>query len=273
MPIPLRRITRRLWYFPADALEWLLGRRKPLHPPRGKNFAGAGDFQRIGEEFMRYFVELAGLRPDERVLDVGCGIGRMAVPLTCYLSSRGGYEGFDVVREGIDWCRKEITRSYPNFHFQHADLWNREYNPRGKLRASAYRFPYPDDSFDFALVVSVFTHMLPPDVENYLAQITRVLKPGARCLSTFFLFDEEARRCIREGKSILDFVHHFGTYSSTHARRPEAAVCYEEAFILDLHRKCGLEVRQPVYHGAWSGRADYLSSQDIIIASAPDVSL
>ena len=34
----------------------------------------------IGERYLQSFVELAGLTPDEAVLEPGCGTGRMAEP-------------------------------------------------------------------------------------------------------------------------------------------------------------------------------------------------
>lgn len=58
---------------------------------RGRNV------QRDGEQFLQYFIELGGLKPSDRVLDVGCGIGRLAIPLTQYLDARGGYAGLDIV--------------------------------------------------------------------------------------------------------------------------------------------------------------------------------
>ena len=83
-----------------------------------------------------------GLKPDERVLDAGCGIGRIAVPLTEYLDESGGYEGFDIAPEGIAWCRENITPRYPNFRFQVADIYNKSYNPEGSQKADEYEFPY-----------------------------------------------------------------------------------------------------------------------------------
>ena len=40
-------------------------------------------------------------QPGERVLDIGCGIGRMARPLTPYLTPPGAYDGFDINADGI----------------------------------------------------------------------------------------------------------------------------------------------------------------------------
>lgn len=48
-------------------------RRDSLVPPSWLHCIGDGDYAATGEEFFRYFTEIAGLKPHERVLDVGCG--------------------------------------------------------------------------------------------------------------------------------------------------------------------------------------------------------
>src|SRR3546814_13028266 len=59
---------------------------------------GDGDFRAIGAEFLRHFVELGGLTPEDDVLDIGCGFGRMALPLARYLPPPSRSVGFDIVR-------------------------------------------------------------------------------------------------------------------------------------------------------------------------------
>ena len=54
----------------------------------------------MGRRFLEQFVALGGLKPDHHVLDVGCGIGRMALPLTTFLSAGGEYREFDPVGKG-----------------------------------------------------------------------------------------------------------------------------------------------------------------------------
>lgn len=262
--------VRYIYYFPKDTLDLLLGRRDDLTPPTRLMFVGTRDvsvFKQNGEKYLQYFIELGGLKPDEKVLDVGCGIGRKAVPLTRYLSSKGVYEGFDIVKEGIDWCNKKISRRYPNFHFQVADIFNKQYNPQGRFNASEYRFPYEDASFDFVFLASVFTHMLPEDMENYFSEITRVLKKGGRCFITFFLANETSLALIAANKSSMDFKYQKENYLTVNANTPEIAVCYNEAFILTRYEKYGLNINAPIHYGYWCGRTDLLTYQDIIVAT------
>ena len=255
-----------------DSIDVVLGRRDEHTPPKRKStiFVGGGDFRQTGEEFVRYFIELGGLEPDAKVLDVGSGIGRMALPLTTYLQGEGSYEGLDIVPEGIQWCTQNITRKYPNFHFQLADVYNNVYNPKGQYKASEYRFPYEDRMFDFIFLTSVFTHMLPQEMEHYIAEIARTLKNDGRCLITFFLLNAESLALIDAHASILDFLdfkYDHGVYRTIDKRAPESAIAYDEHFVRGLYAKYGLHIVEPIHYGAWCGRPHYLSGQDIIVAT------
>ena len=243
-------------------------KKEELVPPQKLNsFVGGGDFKQIGEEFFKYFVELGSLKPNQRVLDVGCGTGRMAVPLMNYLDQKGSYEGFDIDSACIDWCKKNISPKCPTFNFQRADIYNKLYNPGGKYKAREYKFPYIDESFDFVFLTSVFTHLLPEDMENYLAEIARVLKRDGACLITFFLANEESLSLIQSGQSSLNFLKQSEKYLVVNVDRPEDAVAYDEPFVLNLYEKYGLKIKQPLHYGSWCGRKDFLSYQDVIVAS------
>ena len=252
-----------------DSVEYRTGlriaQRDPLIPPGWLHCVGDTDFSECGEEFFRYFTDLAGLKPDERVLDVGCGTGRMARPLTRYLTS-GTYDGIDIVAPSIEWCQRAYQSRFPNFHFHFADICNQTYNRGGNLRAAEYKFPFADSSFDFVYLTSVFTHMLPVDMENYLAEITRLLKPGGRCLITYFLLTADSLKLMSQKGSSIDFKSALPGCRVKDTADPEAAVAYEQDRILRLYEQHKLVISEPVHYGTWSGGSPGLSYQDIIVA-------
>lgn len=259
--------ARKFYFFPIDLYSTLRG-REDLVPPPSLIFVGDGDFKKTGEEFARHFIDLGGLKPDHTVLDVGCGVGRMAVPLTHYLSERGRYVGFDIVREGVDWARKNISRRFPNFTFLLADIYNKGYNPSGKTLGREYRFPVEDGTIDFVYATSVLTHLLREEMERYIAETSRVLKPGGHAFLTYFLTNDESMELMRQGKSALDFHFTVGDDRTLTIDTlvPENAIAFNESDIRALYARHGMKVLEPIRYGSWSGRSSYLSYQDIVIA-------
>lgn len=229
-------------------------------------FSNAYYYAATGQVFFEYFKGLCGLKPDEDVLDVGCGCGQMAAPLTRYLNSTSMYEGFDIVPESTKWAELNISSRYPNFHFHMADVFNQSFHPAGQCKASEYRFPYNNESFDFIFLKSVFTHMLPQDMENYFSEICRVLRKGRRCLITYFLLNTQSLAQIKANASTQDFQYVFSKYRTTSETAPEGAIAYDETYIRGLYSKFGLDITGCLY-GSWSGRKDFLNYQDIIVAS------
>lgn len=266
IPAPFRPAARRAYNTILDGIDGLAGRRDALTPPRNLLFVGRGDFKAIGREFLTYFVELGGLKPDHRVLDVGSGIGRMAVPLTGYLSPQGQYRGIEIVEEGTRWCRETITPRFPNFQFLRADVYNKLYHPKGRYQAKEYRFPFEDASFDFVFLTSVFTHMFPADTANYLSEVSRVLHPAGRCLATFFLLNDESHPLVARGASTLPFTVEGSDYRTISAEIPEEAIALEEQFVRELYQSNRLSMLEPIHYGSWCGRTAYLSYQDIVMS-------
>lgn len=244
-----------------DARDRFAGRAGRLVPPRRLQLSvGEGDFGAIGDEFLSHLVGLCGLRPEDRVLDVGCGIGRLARPLAGYLSIDGSYAGFDVNGDAIAWCTKRY-RHYPNFRFVHADVRNARYNPRGAVEAVSYAFPFGDGAFDVAVLMSVLTHLTADEALHYLGQVRRVLAPGGRVLATAFVLAPDAPA------PALSFGPAADGMAVVDPALPEEAVAYEEEWLLEALRSAGLDF-VALHPGLWSGRADGLSFQDVVIARA-----
>ncbi|WP_374307667.1 class I SAM-dependent methyltransferase [Dongia sp.] len=224
-------------------------------PPQERNFVGDGDFLAIGCEFLRHFVELGGLRPQDRVLEIGCGIGRMALPLTQYLEAPAGhYSGFDVVAAGIDWCKQNIEPAYANFEFQHLDFNNQLYNPEGRLNEQG-TLPFADASVDFLFMTSVVTHLDPAYTTFYLREAARLLRPGGRLFVTAFVLDAANRSLVDAKKARPAFIlEGDGPDYIADRAHPMAAVAFDSDWLLATARTQGLQLQRPIAFGHWSGR-------------------
>lgn len=267
LPPPIERNLRRATATALGHLGSIGFRRSDLVPPlKLRVQCGLGNWTKVGAEFRDIFVRLGGLRRSDRVLDIGCGYGRMAVALADWLDPGGSYEGIDIFPEALDWCRTRITRKHPNFRFRLIDVRSDMYNPAGAADPESLRFPYPDGSFDFVFLTSVFTHMLPPAVGNYLREIGRVLAPGGRSVITFYLLNETSVALLASGKGEPRFPTVGGTHRFADPAHPEHAVSYDEGYVRGLYAKSGLEILEPIRWGYWCGRKEFLSLHDVVIA-------
>ena len=262
LPARVKILLRRLAFFGLARADNVFPRATAA-PPAWMPFVVGGDFHAVGAEYFRYFVELGRLIPSASVLDVGCGLGRMAEPLTNYLvAPPGRYEGFDIEPEAIAWC----TRRFPHLRFQLIEGANANYY-RGPTPRAELRFPFPNADFDFVIVTSVFTQMLPAEVERYLSELARVMKPGARSLMTFFLLNPESKALIDAGQSALKFTHAYPDYRVINPRLPEAAVAHAEDRVRSWLAERALRLQEPIHYGNWCARPRFLDGQDIIIVS------
>jgi len=252
----------------GTALLAIWGADLPLPSAEDQLRVGQGDFLALANHFLKEFVQKAGLRPDEDVLDVGCGVGRMTYSLAYYLVPTARYEGFDIVEDLIGWCQQVITPRFGNFHFRFADIHNPRYNPRGNVQAVEYVFPYADASFDFVFLTSVFTHLRAPEVRHYLDEIYRVLRPGGRCLMTAFLLNDESTQLVRAGKSTLALTHPVGEGYTANPKIPESAMGFEEQLLAGWVTARGFRL-DATYYGSWPGRARFSSYQDMMVVHKP----
>jgi ubiquinone/menaquinone biosynthesis C-methylase UbiE len=118
-------------------------------------------------------VERLELRPGMAVLDVGCGPGRVAIPIASKVGPEGEVVAVDI-QPGMLRRAQEKARAakVTNIRFLEAAVGE------GKL---------PRDRFDRALLVTVLGEI--PDRERALREIFDALKPGGRLSVTEVIFD------------------------------------------------------------------------------------
>jgi SAM-dependent methyltransferase len=143
-----------------------LGRRY-THDVAMKTAVG-GQFEAFGILERAILIQY-GLKPGDYVVDVGCGSGRLAKPLSEFL--RGPYLGIDVVPDLVDFARSLVQR--PDWRFE---------------VAAGFEIPEKAGRADMVCFFSVFTHLLHEQSFVYLKDATRVLKRGGRIIFSFLEF-------------------------------------------------------------------------------------
>lgn len=263
-----RPIVRLLWNAASD-LKDLPGRLKSGRPApwRVVHNVGGGDFHRTGQALFETIRAETGLQPHETVLDMGCGAGRLAVPLCAYLSAEGRYVGFDIAPRALDFARRHVTGAAA-IEFVHADLANPEYRREGGP-APGYRFPTGDGSVDLAVATSLFTHLDAETARAYLAETGRVLRPGGRAYVTVYEVHAADRAPLDEGRARLSLAPVGGPAFSTDPAVPEAAMGFAAGALSDWIEAAGLVRERLVVRGDWRDAAPSGQLQDHLILRKP----
>jgi SAM-dependent methyltransferase len=127
------------------------------------------------------YLRESGLAPTSRMIDVGCGSLRGGVHFVAYLQS-GHYFGLDSNPSFLDaGYEKEL-----------GPLGLQPKLPRPQLVANGdFDFdPFPDN-FDFALALSLFTHLPLNHLRLCLKRLAPKMRVGGRFFATFFLMPDD----------------------------------------------------------------------------------
>jgi SAM-dependent methyltransferase len=123
---------------------------------------------------------------ESRVLDVGCGQGRLPIGILRLLGDVN-YHGIDIDRWSIDWCKRYISQDHPLFRFTHLDLYNERYNRKGTRIEEGFHFDVAAKSVDVINLYSVFSHVTEEDMKIYLQAFSRILDDGGKVFFTTFV--------------------------------------------------------------------------------------
>lgn len=119
------------------------------------------------QQYKRRALELLELRPGQRALDVGSGIGVDAVRMAELVGSGGLVVGLDSSRFMVDEARRRLHGVGLSLSVSF-------------VPGEAHRLPFVDASFDCCHADRTFQHL--PDPRAALAELVRVTRPGGRVL-------------------------------------------------------------------------------------------
>jgi ubiquinone/menaquinone biosynthesis C-methylase UbiE len=138
-------------YIPAAGSDWLL----PLYDPITK-FVGL-------DKARRMLLDEAALRPNSRVLEIGCGTGSFSI-LIKRLHPDAEVVGLDPDPKALARAKRKAERANVSIQFD---------------QGFSDSLPYDDRRFDFVFSSMMFHHLKLDVKEKTLREVRRVLKPGA----------------------------------------------------------------------------------------------
>ncbi len=136
---------------------------------KSNDLKGYLEYEMIGRELtseMRKLLPEGVTLDGARILDFGCGAGRTMRHFLDEARS-GEVWGVDIDEESVDWLNENLS---PPLRAKTSDV-----DPP---------LDFPDETFDFAYAISVFTHLSGNSAE-WLLELHRVLKPGGLLMASY----------------------------------------------------------------------------------------
>jgi SAM-dependent methyltransferase len=249
-----------------DALHQRISPEPNLVPPpelmRAEGVATLEEWFRRGEEWGTLLRAYGNLSAAKAVLEIGCGLGDVALALRDVLPQSSTYDGIDADRGKVEFLGSTLGNAYSNFRFAQAD------------NADQHRLPYDNAAFDVIFAVSAFTHLLPPAAATVLAEMKRVLAPSGQIVLGMMLLDhyEPGRpRPATFQSERYNVDHRFGDPSREEFRvgdthNPTDVTAYASTYLAQLAGEAGLRLAHHPIPGQWSASTpEWVGRLDLVV--------
>lgn len=168
--------------------------RNSLPPIDFMKIIGSFDSNHFKKNMFFFFKELVtrfDLNPNSNILDIGCGCGRLSIPFFSFLKD-GHYTGIDSWKEGILWCKNNLSSQNHNFNFYEVKTSNNYYlEDRIREFNNSLSVDIPSHiKYDLIFSISVFTHLIKRDAEYYLSFFNDHISSNSCIFLTCFIIDD-----------------------------------------------------------------------------------
>lgn len=211
-------------------------------------------YKESGVEFFRMILEHLNITKSNKVLEIGCGTGRIAVPFINHIGNN--YYGFDVNDLYVDYCRTISG------NFTHLDVIHEDWNPAGSINPTEVAFPHKNNYFSAVFSIAVFNHFHISWFKRYVAESARVLTKGGKIFFTLIITSEPKS----DTGPPFKFNHRTEEEWYDYEDKKLYNVAFPEKLIRRIMIENGLMIQEPIRYGSWNKSPLALSGHDVIIA-------
>lgn len=214
----------------------------------GPTFSNESFYIQTTESEAKRLIEKFHCDKTDRILEIGCGQGRLATGLLRLLGPVN-YTGLDVHLPSVHWCRRYIEKKHPSYHFEHLNIASERYNKGGISISDNFKFPVADKSIDIIYLWGVFTNLDGGVMNVYLNDLKRMLSPGGKIFFTAFVEENVPAISINPEGYLLE------EYTG-----PLQVVRYERNYLFSLIARAGLTVDDFIYGKEFDGQSEFYLS-------------
>jgi SAM-dependent methyltransferase len=175
------------------------------------DWVGGSDPEAVGDACVGILNRYITINEGSRLLDSGCGVGRVLVALLKRQPIVARITGLDIVPRLIAFCDEHIAAAFPNASFKLIQGSNDHYDQF--IAADGAAAPCSQDSllaedaadYSGAYAFSVFTHVKLADFKSLLQMLGCLLEPDGALLFTCFLLTPYSRRAIGQLTALFPF--------------------------------------------------------------------
>jgi SAM-dependent methyltransferase len=242
------------------------------------DWVGGSDPEAVGDACVGILARYLTMNKTSRLLDFGCGVGRVLLSVLKNRPELGSITGFDIMPQVIRFCDERIAPAFPNSAFRLIQGRNDHYDQF--IDAAGTIAPQSHDAlrdefsaaFTGAYAFSVFTHVEQADFGNLLGLVGALLEPGGELLFTCFLLTPYSRQAIEQHATLFPFgdtaYEADGGIFIGNRHDRLGFIAFNLSLVEQIVHNAGLVVTH-VEHGSWTGAGFSGSLQDVVVCRRP----